>query len=199
MPKADPLVGNPVAKVVRGLRVVETLVRTPWELIEEAAREVEWGDPGLHAPPSNPRELQEHLVRIAPSLQARRLFVDREKEDFHYEFLNGWLPRNPSKYSSHGYVGTEYWESAKSGEGLWVFTAFKSGWRKDEKHILWEVWEKVKVLEKVAEGLNEPLEHELGDDEDREVREAVSTLYQLKESLDSEAAWAEFAEEADQD
>jgi hypothetical protein len=199
MPKADPLAREPVAKVIRGLRVVETLVRTLQELIGEAKREVERGDPGLQDPPANPRGLQEHLVRIAPALQARRLFVDGEKEAFLCEFFNGWLPRNPKKYSSYGYVRTEYWESTKSGEGLWVFTAFKSGWRADERHILWEVWQKVKVFEKVAESLDEPLEHEPGDDEDRELREAVMTLYQLKEALDSEAAWAEFAEEADQD
>jgi hypothetical protein len=199
MPKADPLAHDPVAKVVRSLYVVETLVRTPKELIEEAKREAERGESDLQDPPANQRELQDHLVRIAPALQARRMFKDREKVDFFLDLLDGWLPRDPRKYSSYGYVRTEYWENVRSGEGLWVFTAFKSGWRADERHILWEVWQKVKVFEKVAESLDEPLEHEPGDDEDRELREAVMTLYQLKEALDSEAAWAEFAEEADQD
>lgn len=105
--------------------------------------------------------------------------------NFFCELFHGWLPRNPSKYSSYGYVRTEYWES---GEGLWVFTALKSGWREDERVLLREVWEKVKALE-----------HAPGEDEDQEVREAVRTLYQLKKSIDSDAAWAEFAEEFGQD
>jgi len=199
MPKADPLAGDSVAKVVRGLRVVETLVWTPRELIEVAKREVERGESDLQDPPPNPRELQDHLVRIAPALQARRLFVDRGKVSFFSDILWGRLPRDPRKYSSYGYVRTEYWENAKSGQGLWVFTVFRSGRRESEEFILWDVWEKVKTLEKVAETLGEPLEHDPGEDEDREVREAVRTLYQLKVSLDSDAAWAEFAEEFGQD
>jgi hypothetical protein len=199
MPKADPLAHDPVAKVVRSLYVVETLVRTPKELIEEAKREAERGESDLQDPPANQRELQDHLVRIAPALQARRMFKDREKVDFFLDLLDGWLPRDPRKYSSYGYIRTEYWENAKSNEGLWVFTAFKSGRREGEKFILRDVWDKVKALERVAERLGEPLEHGPGEDEDREVRRTVRTLYRLKQSIDSDAEWAAFTEELGQD
>jgi hypothetical protein len=175
MPKVDPLEHDPVAMAVRSVRMYRTLVLAPGELLEAASRMSRQSNPGTVDPPTNPRELHDHLVKIARPLQARRLFVDEERMFFFIERY--WtLPRDTSKYSRYGYLITEYWENAKTGEGLWAFTAFRSGRNHQGGANARSLWQKVKVLEKVAEDLDEPLRHRLYKKEGTELRETIEII-----------------------
>jgi hypothetical protein len=175
MPRQDPLARDPVARVIRKVYIDQTLVMTPEELLEEAKREARGERLDAAAAPAGRRELHDHLVRIAPGLQTRRLFADEEEVN-HFSYFARSLPRDRREYCRYGYVKTEYWDNAKSGEGLWVFTAFRSRRRAIEGTVVRSVWEKVKILEKVAEHLSEPLHHRPAEEEDGEVREAVKDL-----------------------
>jgi hypothetical protein len=64
----------------------------------------------------------------------------------------------------------------KTGEALWAFPAFRSGRRASDRGVVWNVWEKVKILEKVAEDLDEPFIHKFDGYEDEQVREALEEL-----------------------
>jgi hypothetical protein len=189
MPKTNPLEHDPVAKVVRRGYIDRVLVKTPQELIEEARKEAKTGGPDVTNKLANPRELHEHLVKIAPALHTRYRFSE---EDVYWEppapktgdsdvdedeyFEDFWAGRDPQEIRRSGYVRTEYWESMKTGEALWAFPAFRSGRRASDRGVVWNVWEKVKILEKVAEDLDEPFIHKFDGYEDEQVREALEEL-----------------------
>jgi hypothetical protein len=141
---------------------------TPEELIEEARKEHRRGEPEVAEPPANPRALHEHLVKIAPALQTRYLFEDLEK-------VEQALPGVDNPIHTAGYLRTAYWENAKTGEGLWVFTAFKVRRRANDRRVIPSVWKKVKLLGKLAEHFHEPF-HGFEGYEDEEVREALKEL-----------------------
>jgi hypothetical protein len=170
--KVDPLKEDPVARAIRRIIYIDqTRVKTPEELIAEVRKETRPRESGVTNLPTNARELHHHLVKIAPALQIRRMFVDGELE------LYGMDWRDLLQISRPGYIRTEYWQSAQTSEGLWVFTAFRVRRRESDREILRSVWEKVKVLEKLAEYVGEPLYHASQENEDPEVRQAVRALY----------------------
>ena len=171
-PKEDPLYRDPIAIAVRRISIDETLVKTPEELIKEASTKIGRGEPDVADLPATPKELHTHLVRIAPALQTRYRFVDEER------LVYGLTTQEIMRFFSRpGYLRTEYWENVKTGEALWAFTAFRTRTRESDQGVVYYVWEKVKALEKLAEVISEPLNHESKEDEDREVRQVVGALY----------------------
>jgi hypothetical protein len=66
--------------------------------------------------------------------------------------------------------------TVESGEGLWAFTAFRSGRNHQGGANARSLWQKVKVLEKVAEDPDEPLTHRLFEKEGAELREAIQII-----------------------
>jgi hypothetical protein len=182
-PEYDPLEDDLIARVIRRVYIDKTLVKTPQELIEEGRTEKRREELDLADPPANPWELNEHLVKIAPALQTRHLFLDEEKLE--WEIQGVYTPIHTA-----GYIRTEYWESAKTGEGLWVFTAYRVRRRESGRRIPSCVWWKVKGLEKLAEYVDEPLNRAPQGDEDQEVRQAVDALY-WEGDIASFAEWVE--------
>jgi hypothetical protein len=174
-PEYDPLEDDLIARAIRRVYIDETLVKTPQELIEEGRIEKRREELDLAALPTDPRELNEHLVKIAPALQTRHLFLDEEKLEWEIEGV--YTPIHTA-----GYVRTEYWESERTGEGLWVFTAYRVRRRESDRRIPSCVWRKVKGLEKLAEYPEEPLGHAPEGDENREVRWAVEALREQGEN-----------------
>lgn len=169
MPEKDPLEHDPLARAARRVCIDQTLVMTPGELLTATGGEAAWLESRPETLPASARELYDHLVEISPALQTRRLFVDDEK--WRETFGEGpgiWKP---------GYIRTEYWENEKTGEGLWAFTAFRSRRRENDRGVIPGVWEKVKVLEKVAEALEEPLSHRLYESEGAELKRIIETLH----------------------
>lgn len=174
MPKEDPLARDPIARVVRGADVEETLVKTPQQLLEAAER-ARRGDPALESPPADSEELRRHLAKIAPALQSRVLYRDERSVRY---FISAYdtIPRDPRKYSRYGHARTEYWENTRTGGGLWVFAVARSGRRHSEARVVREVWRAVKVLERLFEHDGEPFMHGLLEGEDRRLRDAVEDL-----------------------
>jgi hypothetical protein len=165
MPKEDSLAHDPVARAARRICIDDTLVKTPEELLEAAEQEASQGGLDTADLPASKEELYEHLVKIAPALQSR------------YMFLDEWKWRELGReWCRPGYLRTEYWENAGTGEGLWAFPAFRVRRSERAHQSAWRVWEKVKVLEKVAESHSEPLVHGVDKGEVRELREAIGTL-----------------------
>jgi hypothetical protein len=169
MPKADPLARDPVARAARCACIDQTLVKTPEELLEAARQEAMQAERGYGPyttdPPATTEELYGHLVEIAPALQGRHMFLDELK----------WRELE-REYFQPGYLRTEYWENAGTGQALWAFPAFRVRRSERANQSAWAVWEKVKRLEKVAEALCEPLDHGVDKGESAELREAIDTL-----------------------
>jgi hypothetical protein len=165
IPKEDPLAYDPVARAARRICIDDMLVKTPEELLEAAEQEARHGDLDTADLPTSKEELHEHLKKIAPALQGR------------YKFLDEWKWRELGReWCRPGYLRTEYWEKADTRQGLWAFPAFGVRRREKVNQSAWRVWEKVKILEKVAEMLSDPLVHGVQRGEARELREAVETL-----------------------
>ncbi len=173
--KDDPLKEDPVARAVRRIIYIDkTLVKTPEELITEARKETGPRESGVANLPTNAQELHHHLVKIAPALQIRRMFVDGELEDYGMDW------RDLLQISRPGYIRTEYWQSAQTGKELWVFTAFRVRRRESDREIFRSVWDKVKTLEKLDEEVDlSSIYRALEGDEDPEVRQAVKALYEV--------------------
>jgi hypothetical protein len=174
-PKADPLRDDPVAMIARRNYIDETRVYTPEELINAlismVGRKNRRWEPDPAAIPADPKELYEHLLRIAPALQTRRWFVeDRELENW------GMSPREYMEISLPGYIRTEYWQNVKTGEGLWVFTAFRTRRRESDRAVVSYVWDKVAALEKIVEDLFDPFPDGIKPYEDAEISNAVEEL-----------------------
>jgi hypothetical protein len=170
-PKVDPLREDPVAMIARRNYIYETRVYTPEELISVLMSMVgrknrRWA-PGPATIPANPKELYEHLQRIAPALQTRRWFVDRELEDWGISFMEISVP---------GYLMTEYWENVKTVEGLWAFTAFRTRRRESDRAVVSYVWDKVAAREKIVEDLFDPFPDNIKPYEDAEICKVVEAL-----------------------
>jgi hypothetical protein len=165
MPEQDPLAYDPVARAARRVCIDQTLVKTPEELLEAARQEAKGYGPYTTDPPATSEELYEHLVKIAPALQGRHMFLDELKWR---ELERDWC--------RPGYLRTEFWQNAGTGRALWAFPAFRVRRSERSNESAWAVWEKVKRLEKVAEHLHEPLFHGVDKGESAELREAIGTL-----------------------
>ena len=140
MPTLDPFERDPVARVARRVYLGGALAMTPGEILEEAAKEANGPRYQVDEPPADAKELYDHLVKIAPALQTRQILEDEER-----------IYRRDYYVRGAGYVKTEYWENAKTGEALWAFAGFRSKRREDERQFARGAWEKVRVLEKVVD------------------------------------------------
>jgi hypothetical protein len=145
MPTLDPLARDPVARVARRVYLGGALAMTPGEILEEAAKEAKGSSYQVHRPPTDTKELYNHLVKIAPALQTRQILEDEER-----------IYRMDYYVGGAGYVKTEYWENAKTGEALWAFAGFRSRRPEDDRQFARGAWEKVRILEKVVDS-HEPL------------------------------------------
>lgn len=174
-PREDPLRKDAVAGVARSMYIDETTVYTPEELINSlisaAGRKDKRWEPDPATVPANPRELYEHLLRIAPALQSRDRFIDRELVDWGASFM---------QMSAPGYVRTEYWENARTGEGLWAFTAFRTRRRESDRAVVSYLWAKVAAREKLVEDLLDPFPDGIKPFEDAEFRKAVEWLCMIR-------------------
>jgi hypothetical protein len=176
-PKEDPLREDTVARVARSIYIDETTAYTPEELLSSLSSKADkknkrWeADPATV--PADPKELYEHLQRIAPALQCRRWFLEEELLDW------GMSPKEYMEISVPGYIRTEYWENAKTGEGLWAFSAFRARRRESDRAVYY-VWAKVAAREKLVEDLLDPFPDGIEPFEDAEFRKAVEGLCMIR-------------------
>ncbi len=177
MPKKDPLSLDTVARAIRDASYLpRTLVKTPQELLEAAREEAGEGASAGGSAPADARALHDHLVKIAPALQTRHAFWDVDRANW-YLMVFGELPLRREKVCRPGYLRTEYWENARTGDGLWAFTACRAGTRETADGAVPSVWYKVKILEKISEVFGDPVRHAATEYESAEVRRALEKLY----------------------
>jgi len=121
-------------------------VGTAQELCEVGGED----EPPPESWPSSPREMHEHLVRIAPALQKKDLFKDPHVVEYYEAHLK---PGQQPDVRREGYLHVEHWrkEGGAEEEGIWVFLPLKPRWRVPEDDIELFVWSKVEELEGLRE------------------------------------------------
>ena len=118
---------------------------TPQELCEVGGED----EPPPEGWPSSPREMHEHLVRIAPALQKKDLFKDPHVVEYYEAHLKSGQQPDVRR---EGYLHVEHWrKEGGAEEGIWVFLPLKPRWRVPEDEIEMFVWSKVEELEGLRE------------------------------------------------
>ena len=125
------------------------LVLTAEELLNPEDQE----EPRPAGWPSSPQEMHEHLVRIAPTLQAKHHFMHLHVLHYYNYFSMSFEEHEARR---EGYLHIEHWqkEGAAEEEGLWVFVALKPRWRVPDREIEEDVWCAVQGLEEPEEDDN---------------------------------------------
>ncbi|HVF00066.1 MAG TPA: hypothetical protein VNA27_01825 [Rubrobacteraceae bacterium] len=145
---------DPVARWIRSqlyLYYSDPCGGQPWAGTAQELCEVGAEDEPLPAGwPSSPREMHEHLVRMAPALQTKDIFKDPHVEDYYDWHLK---PGQQPDIRREGYLHVEHWrkEGTAVEEGVWVFLPLKPRWQVPEDEIEMFVWRKVEELEGLRE------------------------------------------------
>jgi hypothetical protein len=135
---------DPVARYTASFEIGSVEAMKATEIFQRGGRVLTKGE---HIPPdwpSDPREVHEHLGRLAPILRTTKR---------NHPYFEGYsYPCDEPPDVREGYTHVEYWESEDGEkEGLWVFAIHEPGEPIDRDEVEASVWARVKPLERVVE------------------------------------------------